>query len=578
MGDALFTIVREDDLDTTEDLDYSAASVVYSAQDEIELVDDLGNPCAFPASQGHVSVDITHDYTDGSEGVTPVALRHQINLSVDMIDSDTRRRLQTWQQDRARVLFTPGYGRHTLLGWRPVPASAAYVVDLTGRYQLNIEGDSTREHVWDDIMGQDVMREGFTEGQRIIATPGGAGQVFERDHENLASPDSPESGNLGWTAGGTAAGTLTLTYASAEFGHNDCSGAMGVVGTATANARNISRTLPASGSGGPTGEGTVNAAIWVKGRLPTDARLEIQNNAAVVHSVDLDGDYSDWTRVDIQGDSTAFSSGNVDLIVVMPFGANDQTCDFFVGPTMITWEASTSRHSQPYPQWVAEGAARTEDYLETNSSLEMPKTGTIFSSFYAPEWYEDQDSAKMGLCGYTAGTGGALYLIAYDGNTNMRLAFEPTTSQSYGANATVVAGAVNSAAATWDHDSFSLYFNGALVQEYSGALYYDKSFRDSNYRVGSTASDHGAWPLIMNTLRIEQAAWSADRIAGEHETLSNPLALETVIAARGRTYMIDSIPSTPVVVGGTNYFRGALTLRQVDYDSTLADITSAEQE
>ncbi len=586
MGDALFTLVREDTLDTTESLNYNAYSATNSQRDEIQLVDDLGNPCAVPVGQPIKDLDVRHDYSDGSEGNTPILLGHQIALSVEWIDDATRRRLDAWRYDRARVLFTPGFGRHTELAWRPLASSGTTISDLTGKHTFDITGDATRNLVWDDISGMDVMRgpETFTDKQRIIATPGGAGQVFERGHTNLASPDAPEpSGSSGWTAAGTGSGTLTITasgvpaaYNPHIFGPAQCYASAHVVGTATTDARMISRNFPLSGDGGPTGEGTVNNAVWLKGRLPTDAYLAVWNVMGYIGTVDLDGDYSDWTRVDLQADATNFGSGEVSLMVVMPGTADSQTCDFWVGPTVMTWEASASRFSQPYPQWQTEGAARTTDVLTTDANCQIPATGTIATSFYMPDWYEPLDSMCMGLVGTKDSTPGRLYCVAYDNYTTLRAVYYFTDTTTVEGDVSLVAGALNTITVTWDQDSSQIYHNATIIGSRSTAAYYEKAYEADEFRIGYNNLQRGAWPCIMNTVRIENEVWSATRVANEHETLTNDVAIDTIVAARGRTYAIRSIPDQPVVVGGATYWRGMLVIEQVDYTSTLADLTSAE--
>ena len=579
MGDAIFSLVREDTLATTESLNYDADNEQGKSHDEVLLVDDLGSPAAFPVQQGMTSLDASHEYSDGSQGTTPISLRHQIVLAVDWIDNATRRRLHEWMQERARVLFTPGFGRHTELAWRPLESTGTTIGDLTGKYTLNISADASRDLVWDDLTGADVMRSGFGDRQRIVSTPGGAGQVFERANENISDPAYPtgtSAGASGWTAGGAGAGTLTITYDADYFGHDDCPGAIRVIGTATTDERYLTYTLPASGSGGPTGEGTINAGLAIMGRLPTDAYLQINNNGTHPTHVDLDGDYSNWTRVDSQYDSTSFVDGSVSFQIVMLGGADNQTCDFWLGWRVITWQANASRYSQINPQWQTAGAARTRDYLYTTTGMMMPQTGTIMASFYVPDWYEPQPSQFNPICAYSGAQAGRFYLVASDADTDLRGVFYRTASASITGDVTLVGGAVNTIAVSWSHDETMLYLNGALLTAQTLAAQYEKTFTDGTYAIGSDSGAMGAWPLVMNTVRVERDVWGSARVANEHETLTNDTASEVVVAARGRTYMIRSIPSQPTVVAGATYWSGPLVIEQVDYTSTLADLTSKE--
>jgi hypothetical protein len=578
MADALFTLVREDDIETTEGVSQETSDGVNGLSfDEIQLIDDQGDPCAYPVSQGFTSLDATHEYTDGSEGDSPISLRHSITMSVDMIDNKTRRRLHEWMQERARCLFTPGYGRNTLLGWRPVPASTTSIPDLTGRHTLDISGDSTEENVWDDFTGLDVMRAGFDYQQRIVSTPGGAGQIFERAGANIADPTTPTGATpatCGWTAAGTGSGTLTITFNATMFGQTSAAGAINVVGTSTTSSRQVEMTLPVSGSGGPTGEGTVNAATWIMGRLPTDALLYVEGGSG--DPIALAGDYSNWTRIDIQNNDTSYASGSVKLIVVMPSGGDAQTCNFWIGPTVIWWEANSSRYSQAYPQWQYYGSARNLDCLTTAGDLVYPETGSMFTSFYVPDWYEDPESMFCAISGYSGAQAGRLYLIENDSYSGVRAIFYITGSATISSEISIVAGQVNTIACVWDHSSSQIYHNGVLLGSNTDAAHYEKTFTAGAFRIGSDSGNNGCFPLVLNTWRLDREAWSADRVANEHKTLSNPVALDTIVAARGRAYKIRSIPSQPVTVAGTNYWRGPLVLEQVDYDASLEDITSKE--
>jgi len=573
MGEPLFNLVRVDNIETTEGLNYSPTTDQGKYHDEIQLVDPDGHPCAVPVSQGFTDMDARLDYIDGSSSQVKRALRHQIVLDIDYIDSDVWRKLNRWMMDRAKVYFTPGFGRHTELAWRPVPDTSGSFADLTGRYTLNVTGDPARNLFWDDFLGQGVMRGAGYGNQRIVKTPGGAGQIFERAHTNLADPAYPTAADLGWAIGASGATSMTTTHVPDAFGHADCPDAMRVVRSAYTGTSYIFRQLTTS-----TGDGTINAAVWLKGQLPPGSMLRIydSNAGTMIASVALDTSYPDWTRVDIQAITTL--SGLHDIRIVHWDAGHDTTADYLVGPTVFVEEITSSQYSQPNPQWQTPGAAKSADLLQTSAPFAQPRAGTYFAVFYVPEWFEELDSALMSICGPVSGLIQAFYLTAYNANTNLRAIFYYKTGSAIGPNigGLINPGEINTACATFANGSVSMYINGDLVQSLSTSDT-EQIETTSNYLRIGYAVGRGSWPLLMTHLRIDNEVWSADRVANEHETHSNPGALEVVVASRGRQYMIREIPSQPFLAAGKSYMRGRLVLEQVDYNKSIADITSSEE-
>ena len=217
----LFTLVRNEFLEDTEDLDYSGSSTEGKFRDEIKLIDGNGEPCAIPSKQGVEDLDYEYEYIDGSKGSINRVLRQKITLKCDFLTGETRRRLHQWKQDRAEVLFTPGYGDKTECAWRPVPDSTD--MDLTGRYtQAETNSSADAHFVWDDYTGKGMMRKFAANASRQIKTPAGTMQMFADDSSvNHANPATPVDGDSGWSLV-TGSGTVSETYIADGFGCTGC--------------------------------------------------------------------------------------------------------------------------------------------------------------------------------------------------------------------------------------------------------------------------------------------------------------------------------------------------------------------
>jgi hypothetical protein len=256
MAGARLNLVRVDDLETTEGLDAQSGQDVYTQADEIELVDPNNNPCAMIAGSGFINQDIVYQYLNGGIGISPRRARHQVTISCDYLGDEVRQRLESWMHDRALVWFNPGFGRYTDIAYRPLVGTAALYedsstqYDMTGRYTVTTNGDGTTNYVWD--AWRRVMLGDYTgtAPRRLIATPGGAGQVCERSRNNRHSPGYPMSateghgsGDCGWQRGGTEFADITLSHVTDAFGHDDMPDALRVV---TTNASSRERYLYAS--------------------------------------------------------------------------------------------------------------------------------------------------------------------------------------------------------------------------------------------------------------------------------------------------------------------------------------------
>lgn len=572
MSEPIFSLVAAELIATSEGTNYASGAAAVADHDEVLLLDANGAPGFVPTEQDHVSLDIEHRYADGSIGQTPVIQQHRIAGYCDLMDGDLRRKLERWKRDRAEVLFTPGFGRRTELAWRPLVTSAATFLDLTGKYTLTIGGDATRNNAWDPETGLRIMRDGFTGKQRILKSPGGAAQIFEGATENRFAIDAPGSGTPGWTASGAGAASITVAHVANGFGHVDCPHSVRITGTATTDARAITAAaLPAA----VNGQGVLDVAIFVKGRLPTNATIGCEDAPG---GKVLGGEYGDWTYVATQYIDTFVDADDPYIYVDLTTAVTAETFDFELAARTAVFTATSLQRAPSTPQWQAQGAARTADSLLSTAAVAWPRNGSKLVSFYVPaDWDDTLDSQWIGLSCPASGSSCELSLLAYNGNTRLRAVFYFDAAGAkyvagYADAGLIVPGAMNSMGATWSGKNVYLYLNGTVIASSTAEANAARDFAAVAIKIGAIASG----PFQLCAIRLEREPWTAERMAQEHRTMTDPGALELTVAARGRRYRINRIPSTPYPTAGKVFWSGPLEIEQVGYDPALADITSME--
>ena len=569
---AIFNLVRTGVLSATEGVDYTSGSVAADDHDEVVLLDIFGEPCANPQLGNDDDRSIVHEYADASEGRTPVAQLKTIGIAVDFLGNDTFQKLARWKAADAQVQFSPGYGRRTEFAWRPLETSGATISDLTGKYTLGITGDATRDALWDNATGLRLMRNGFTGKQRIVRTPGGAGQLFEGATTNRFTYDQPASGTPGWTAGGAGSATITLAHVADGFGHTDFPHSVRVTGTAATTARSLSsEAMPSA----VDGQGVLDVCIYVKGRFPTGAAIGCLNATGVTY---LNGEYGDWTPVWCQFLDTFVDAENPYIYIDLTTAATAEQFDFELGPRTAVFRASASQYACAYPQVQAVGAARTADVLTTTANMAWPRNGSVMSTFFVPADYNAARTSQwVGLCRPGTGSTCELSLLAYNGNTRLRAIFYYDYAGAkyvagYADGGLIVPGAVNTITATWKDKAIYLYVNGSQIASSTATTNGARSFAATTLKLG----DIGAQSFLLNGLRLEREPWTADRVMQEHITATDPRALGVTLQARGRTFKIVSLPTNQRVTAGGSYWTGNIVLKQVGYSSALADIVTKE--
>lgn len=585
MAGARINLVRVDNLETTEGLDVESGSTVYDQADEVELVTPGGDPAVMPIAPRWIDQDIRYQYTNGGVGISAKRRRHQITLNVDYLGNETRGRLEQWAHDRALIYFNPGFGRYTDLAYRPLMgAGATYpdgtttpLLDLTERWTLVSAGDTTENHVWDPWLR--VMREfSGTNPRRVIATPGGAGQACEYTSINRHRPGYPASategngtGDAGWTKADTT-GEITFTHVPDAFGHDDMPDALQVqTDYATSSFRSINCNGQWDSGDGEyngytfAGAGLATVSIWVKGRFSYAAGMTFQQDGGSSSSVAFDEDCSEWRKYSLSVNSADWSAGLPELSIHLHAGADGDSDDFLIGPCVV--RQATGINEGTSPEWAPFGTTVDTSSMSV-SNYTFPTAGAVFCSFW---WPEEAILNVQGLL--TVGSVGRLEITS--GGDGLR--WYRTASNALSGTITPAPGQICTAAVVWASDGdMRLYFNGAIVDTA------DDSERECDIAAASGTlhlgyiGGCGAYPLLPLAFRVDRREWSAAEMAQIDASLRDPVCNLLSVQARGRKYRIVQLPSTPRVQQGGAQWIGQLVLEEHEYDSNLADLTTAE--
>ena len=566
----LFTLVRAENMETTEGLDYVSGSTQGNFRDEVKLIDGNGEPCAIPSAQGVEDLDYEYDYIDGSVGGVNRVLRQKITLKCDFLEGETRRKLHRWKQDRANVYFTPGYGSSTEVAWRPVPDSTT--ADLTGRYVKYCSNSPGNAHyVWDDYMQKGVMRKFAAGASRQIKTPAGAMQMFsDPSSKNHADPATPVDGNPGWGAV-TGTGTITRTYIENGFG---CTGAPHSYrydfGDTTTDCKLRINTFPNMSL---DTDSTVFLTVWMKGHICSDATMALIANGSTERTTISLGlmDLSSWTPVHIayQGDWSQTSTQIIYIYTCSKTG----TGSLEIGP--VTISGSTSNYGVPFPQWGESNVVPVDECVSL-MDVDYPNSGTSTASFWLSDRVSDMNPAVLDICHRSSG--GTMYvsdtgslnspsLTWYNGLSNH------ATSFSYDL---LNFGGVNTVSVVYTVNTVKYYINGTYVGYDDIPVIEQVVDLDTTTLDIGRATNGGSGIHGLLSYRLDNEKLTDDEIADLHKQLTDPGSLEVVVPARGRVFKIESIPSTPRPTAGGTHWIGNLVLRQVDYDPSLEDLTSKE--
>lgn len=594
----IFSLVREDSLRYSEaaSLRYGAAVPgVDTAYDEIRLVAPNGEPCAMPRP-GHQNRDVESELASGGRTGSPRVIETAIDLGIDYIDNTTRRRLERWMYDRARVLFTPGYGAKTELAWRPVDRASAAIYDLTGRWQVQAVHDPASAYVWDQVSAPSgLMRLFSTSYAKLVRTPFGAGQVFGTCHQNRfgtgttppgSYPVGTSDADSGWGTWGAWAADVTRAFVSAGFGCTDCPGALRVysatrrTGDGT-NDRVLGREIPAAAAGAAS----VWCGVFLKGRGGSGIALRLGHSNGLYVTKSLVGvDLSEWTLCWISAYHASWPgvSANQTLkIDVTPAVGVTDDFDLLVGPSVCVIQADVYEMAPAHPNWLPY-TRTTGDEIRVNSFL-PPRSGSALFSFYVPPYWTYAAATPwvtqlMQVAGSNAGR-----FFVHGGSSrypNARLLYYwgPGAGDYMYANilstTALVPGRVATFGVTWDGSGAVLYCNGVAVATKTGSP--QPITTAANTSFWGMAGTYGAGGLIPLSMRIDNEVFTAGMMADLHRLACDAGASDLAVSARGRVYQIDSIPSASRNTAGGTLWLGTLGLRQVDYIPALADVTSKE--
>ena len=596
MAGARINLVRVDNLETTEGLDVESGSTLYDQADEVELVTPDGEVAVMPSAPTWINQDIKYQYTNGGLGISPKRRRHQIALNVDYLGDETRGRLEQWVHDRALVYFNPGFGRYTDLAYRPLEGDgttyadrSTTLYDLTGRWALSSLGDETHNYAWDSWLR--VMREfgAHTNQRRVTPTPGGAGQVCEYSSVNkvnlhrpgypLSALEGSDDGTLtedsGWTRADTT-GEITFSYVADGFGHDNMPGALRVV---TEYATSSFRSINCNGQWDDgddewnglaewTGEGLATMSIWVKGRFSSNAGMTFEQDGGDSSSLIFNEDCSEWRKYSLSVYSSDWTTGLPELSLHMHAGTDGDSDDFLVGPCVVHYV--TGANSNTAPEWAPFNTAVTGSRMQV-ASYTYPVTGSMSCSFWWPT-DTDVDMYGSGLIAHSSAAG--KMRISSSGTT---LTWSRTSGSVLSGTITPAPGQVCTAIAVWGNDGdMRLFFNGELIDTAGSAERESDIGAASGTLYLGYSDGYGSHPFLPLAFRIDRRAWTTTEIAQLDMSLRDPVCNLLSVQARGRKYRIVQLPSTPRNQQGGTAWTGQLVLEEYEYDSNLADITTAE--
>jgi len=598
---ARLNLVRSDTLESSEGLSVTNSTAL-DRYDEVELVAPDGEPAAMLAPPQWISQDVVYQYITGGMGRSPRRARHQITLAVDYLDDATRGKLERWQRDRALVWFNPGFGRFSEVAYRALPGAgtdfqdgSTTFTDLTGRYNLSTQGDNAENYVWDHEL--QLMRGLWTtaNSRRVVPTPAGAAQVFERAKTNIHYPAYPHTSaaghgatDTGWQKSGANSADITFGSVSSgafAFGHDDCEDSLKVE---TTHAASRTRSLYADGqwdSGDgeyisnpmASGAGTVAMSVWLKGRFSDAANLSLYQENGDSDSIALDAyDFSEWRKVSLHVYSADWSTGLCRIRMNLSTAGTADSDSFYIGPMIVTFAENAS-----HPEW-SESTLDGTDYDTTTTadhvsaaSFTFPQAGSAIAAFYIPETVQPFEMAPTSAF-YPINhseTAGRLGIYA-DSSGDIGAYWLRTSGASLSGAVTPIAGQVNTICAVWDSAwDYRLYFNGEIVDTATTSERQTEIADSSGTLYFASSSSGPAWFL---SARIDHRTWTAAQVEQMHYSLADPVAALVSAQARGRKYAIQALPSTPRNAPGGTQWTGNLVLEEYEYDANLADLTTEE--
>lgn len=597
---ALLSLVRLNPLSATLEHEYTAGEL-FSRHDEIRLVDPSGVPCAIPAEPRYEDRDFRYGYITADRGWSVRQLGRTIILNVDYIDASIHQRLEEWMQQRARVLLNPGFGRHTMLAYRPTRMiyddfeNGDPARDLTGNHLVRCQQPET-PLCWDEATGAFLKAAAAPAPAVFHRTPGGAAWAAPKPRANRMYPPQPQSatwgvgaGTAGWQRWGVDAATdLTATHHT-DAGHPDFTSYIRV-----AYAERVCTNTRALGVqsvwtlGDPDfvyqflTSSAAAACIWLRGRAPDACTFSFGPVAGPLQTIDIGGmNMPQWTPFFVALHNTNWSAQQPTMKLSFD-SVTGQSGSLDVGAVQVTHDSSA--YAPMGPWWNPAGAApATVPFaLETASAFSGPVgCATVHFAFYVPSWYYSSIAAPCdsGLIGDDGTRFGLTLRKGASGTSYIRL-MTRAGATLYDWNSSSVAsllnaGAINTVTVTFAPEGAVVYVNGALFAHQPAAATYrlappgfDGSTR---IRLGTDYYGNGCWPLKLLHARLDSDTWSADDVMNAHLANVDPIALAVERASRGRVYRITGIPGTMRGGYGPSHVVGQIVLEQVDYLHHYAD-------
>lgn len=592
---ALFTLVRVNPMaDTIPDHEYTAGDYDWM-HDEIELVDLDGTPCAIPSPLSFDNKDYEYNYITGDRGRQARQIGRDITLAVDLLDPEVLAKLEHWMQQRALVYLSPGFGRSSILAWRPFRMYQGYFAngdaayDLTGNYPL-IHGNSDNLLKWDPRTKGFLKNDGTGDTIAFYRTPYGAAFSSHHQMSQRMNPPQPESatwgtgaGTSGWSRWGTDASQITATYHT-DAGHTDFTNYIRVTTTAAASSSRAIGIQSLWPVGTFTGPGPARCVLFVRGRATDYCQLLFNQvgTSGTTCTIDISGQVFDtWTPLVAETYSDNWTVEQPSLQLALR-SSNAEPPLLDVGAIMVMQQSSYSPHAGPY--WVDGTGAGSYEFLSTNSSYPgYTPYGTYHFSFWLDDDALDENgggsksihAAVLGNFGNpsieliwnNSAQGWVLRLRDISTYVDLDINTVPAA-----AGKDIRAGQMNTLCVTWDADGIKSYVNGVLTDSYDGSGVTTPLNGTGDVSIASVGVGNiGCAPLKVTGVRIDRGVWDANKVMNEHLAIVDPIASAIIRAARARVYVIESIPTTARLGYGPSHILGNIRLKQVDYHHRYAD-------
>lgn len=593
---ALLNLVRLNVAEVTAPDHIYTSGEVYERHEEIKLLDPDGVPCAIPLAARYKNLDYKFNYITGDKGEQLVQLRRDLSINIDYIDSEVASLLEHWLHQRAHILVCPNFGRNTDFAFRPLhvvgtsyPQGGTFT-DLTGNHPLTRVGSSYSTVQWDHQKRR-FMDEAIS-GWALATTPGGAGLGFTRGGYNKAAPPYPLSASSGgptvsgWRSGGTHSSDITRVYDATGFGYPACPATVKYSISALVSASRYIHMSTIWQSGHAdyqgytfTGGGQATATVWMRGQLPEDASLAF-GPGSDLEILDLGGRrFNGWTPVTIVVTRADFTSGgNIELTLRLNSSIG-MACTIEIGPVMVQHEPDEFRNPDTIwsKQIVDTGIQATKPGVSTTGNYTMPGSGTFITSFWVNP-FPDGLTVPVIEVGLLDHANIAITMLHYPAVVAISI-FDSTSGDSQAlASVTnlIKINAINTVAYVWGGGEQVIFVNGerlGIVERSTKKIHF---VNGAKLFVGQAGTGPTISPHKLLSARIDEGAMTDNEVKNIHLALTDPIALQFALHARGRIFRLSQVPQMLRASASGSQILGTIVLEQVGLYNQIADPQNVE--